>query len=112
MNGAGSLLLIYWVLFTLRQGFYSRVQRQIKAVSYDLANKNISPKAGRIKRCLLQIAKCLLLAGVQTCALPISVANCKMFASGWRLFRNGLAYIVAVMVGMFFLVCVLIALPL
>jgi len=55
--------LIYWVLFTLRQGFYSRVQRQIKAVSYDLANKNISPKAGRIKRCLLQIAKCLLLAG-------------------------------------------------
>lgn len=92
MNGAGSLLLIYWVLFTLRQGFYSRVQRQIKAVSYDLANKNISPKAGRIKRCLLQIAKCLLLAG-----------GCLEMA---------LLILLPLWLVCFFLVCVLIALPL
>lgn len=55
--------MIYWVLFTLYQGFYPVVRRRIKAVSYDLANKNISPKVGRIKLCLLKIAKYLLLAG-------------------------------------------------
>ena len=63
MNGAGSLLLIYWVLFTLRQGFFPRVQRQIKDVSYDVANKNIAAKTGQIKLGLLRIAKYLLLAG-------------------------------------------------
>lgn len=63
MNSAGNLLLIYWVLFTLRQGFYPGVQRQIKAVSYDINNKNISQKTGRIKLGLLKIAKYLLLAG-------------------------------------------------
>lgn len=39
------------------------MQRQIKAVSYDVANKNIAAKTGQIKLGLLRIAKYLLLAG-------------------------------------------------
>lgn len=36
----------------------------------------------------------------------MSVEDYKIFAAGWRLFRNGPANIVAVMAGMFFSVCV------